>query len=46
MSNHYETFYCLEKTIRALVADTLEVAEWRELVAIKSNTAQHQVGGH
>ena len=24
MSSHYETFYCLEKTIRALVADTLE----------------------
>lgn len=24
MSSHYETFYCLEKTIRALVADSLE----------------------
>jgi hypothetical protein len=27
MSSHYETFYCLEKTIRALVADTLEDTE-------------------
>jgi hypothetical protein len=27
MSGHYEAFYCLEKTIRALVADTLETAE-------------------
>lgn len=30
MSGHYETFYCLEKTIRALVADTLEAAEQSE----------------
>ncbi|MFT0876168.1 Swt1 family HEPN domain-containing protein [Rhodopseudomonas sp. G2_2311] len=30
MSGHYETFYCLEKTIRALVADTLEAAEKSE----------------
>lgn len=27
MSGHYEAFYCLEKTIRALVAETLEAAE-------------------
>jgi Swt1-like HEPN len=27
MSGHYETFYCLEKTIRTLVADSLEAAE-------------------
>jgi hypothetical protein len=27
MRSHYETFYCLEKTIRALVADTLEASE-------------------
>lgn len=27
MSSHYEAFYCLEKTIRALVTDTLEDAE-------------------
>ncbi|MFZ1011494.1 MAG: Swt1 family HEPN domain-containing protein [Candidatus Sulfotelmatobacter sp.] len=27
MGNHYEVFYCLEKTIRALVAETLELAE-------------------
>jgi HEPN superfamily Swt1-like protein len=27
MSKHYETFYCLEKSIRALVAETLETAE-------------------
>jgi hypothetical protein len=27
MSSHYETFYCLEKTIRQLVSDTLETAE-------------------
>jgi Swt1-like HEPN len=27
MSSHYEAFYCLEKTIRALVADTLEASE-------------------
>ncbi|MGB3044414.1 MAG: Swt1 family HEPN domain-containing protein [Xanthobacteraceae bacterium] len=27
MSSHYEAFYCLEKTIRSLVADTLEAAE-------------------
>lgn len=27
MSGHYETFYCLEKTIRALVADTLKDSE-------------------
>lgn len=27
MGNHYETFYCLEKTIRALVSETLEAAE-------------------
>lgn len=27
MASHYETFYCLEKTIRALVADTIETAE-------------------
>jgi hypothetical protein len=30
MSSHYETFYCLEKTIRALVADTLEVSEGQD----------------
>jgi hypothetical protein len=30
MSSHYETFYCLEKTIRAFVADTLEAAETSE----------------
>lgn len=30
MSSHYETFYCLEKTIRELVADTLEAAEKTE----------------
>ncbi|MHC2438642.1 Swt1 family HEPN domain-containing protein [Bradyrhizobium sp. USDA 4451] len=30
MSGHYETFYCLEKTIRELVADTLESAEHSE----------------
>jgi hypothetical protein len=27
MSTHYETFYCLEKSIRALVSDTIEAAE-------------------
>ena len=27
MGSHYETFYCLEKTIRAMVADTIESAE-------------------
>lgn len=27
MSKHYETFYCLEKSIRALVSETLETAE-------------------
>jgi len=27
MSMHYEAFYCLEKTIRAFVADTIEAAE-------------------
>jgi hypothetical protein len=27
MSGHYETFYCLEKTIRRLVSSTLEAAE-------------------
>ena len=30
MGNHYETFYCLEKTIRALVSETLETAEKSE----------------
>jgi hypothetical protein len=30
MGSHYETFYCLEKTIRALVSDSLEVAEGTE----------------
>ena len=41
MSGHYETFYCLEKTIRALVADTLETAEqsddWWSSPRIPSN---------
>lgn len=27
MSGHYETFYCLEKTIRDLLAETLKTAE-------------------
>ncbi|WP_374324764.1 Swt1 family HEPN domain-containing protein [Aquipseudomonas alcaligenes] len=27
MSRHYEVFYCLEKTIRELVSDTIEAAE-------------------
>lgn len=30
MSKHYEVFYALEKTIRALVAETIEAAEKRE----------------
>ena len=30
MSRHYEAFYCLEKTIRALVVDTLEATEASE----------------
>lgn len=30
MSGHYETFYCLEKTIRALVAASLEDSEGEE----------------
>lgn len=40
MSGHYETFYCLEKTIRALVAETLETAEsadWWESSRIPPN---------
>lgn len=27
MSRHYEVFYCLEKTIRSLISDTLSAAE-------------------
>jgi hypothetical protein len=27
MAKHYEVFYCLEKSIRALVSDTIETAE-------------------
>jgi hypothetical protein len=27
MAKHYEVFYCLEKSIRALVAETVEAAE-------------------
>jgi hypothetical protein len=27
MAKHYEVFYCLEKSIRALVSDTIEAAE-------------------
>ncbi len=30
MSKHYEVFYSLEKTIRALVSETIEAAEKRE----------------
>lgn len=30
MSGHYEAFYCLEKTIRALVSETLETVEGNE----------------
>ena len=30
MSAHYEAFYCLEKSIRALVSETLETAEKTE----------------
>ncbi len=30
MSAHYETFYCLEKTIRAFVSNTIEAAEKTE----------------
>jgi len=30
MAKHYEVFYCLEKSIRALVSNTLETAEKRE----------------
>lgn len=30
MSKHYEVFYCLEKSIRALVSDTIETAERTE----------------
>lgn len=40
MSSHYETFYCLEKTIRSLVASSLEVAEgedWWESTRIPPN---------
>lgn len=41
MGKHYEAFYCLEKTIRALVAETLEVAEksanWWETSRIAPN---------
>ncbi len=31
MGKHYEVFYCLEKSIRALVSDTIETAEKTEL---------------
>ena len=40
MGKHYETFYCLEKTIRALVAETLETAEgdsWWNSARIPAN---------
>jgi len=40
MSSHYETFYCLEKTIRQLVSDTLEAAEgedWWASTRISTN---------
>lgn len=30
MAKHYEVFYCLEKSIRALVAETIETAEKSE----------------
>ena len=30
MAKHYEVFYCLEKSIRALVSNTLETAEKAE----------------
>ena len=31
MAKHYEVFYCLEKSMRALVSDTMETAEKTEL---------------
>jgi hypothetical protein len=31
MAKHYEVFYCLEKSMRALVSDTMETAEKSEL---------------
>jgi hypothetical protein len=40
MSSHYETFYCLEKTIRGLVSDSLEVVEgndWWQSARIPPN---------
>lgn len=40
MSSHYETFYCLEKTIRALVADSLEAVageEWWQSQKVPAN---------
>lgn len=40
MSGHYQTFYCLEKTIRSLVAGSLEVAEgedWWQSARIPPN---------
>ena len=41
MSKHYETFYCLEKSIRALVSETLETAEkgpdWWKSARIPTN---------
>ncbi len=40
MAVHYETFYCLEKTIRSLITDVLEAAEgdaWWTSARIPSN---------
>ena len=45
MGEHYEAFYCLEKTIRALVAETLKTAEgsddWWNSARIKPDIKRH-----
>ena len=43
MSKHYEEFYCLEKTIRALVAETLEASEKNcRVVGLATCAATHK----
>jgi hypothetical protein len=48
MSKHYETFYCLEKSIRAVVSETLEAAEngpdWWKSARIPPNVKNEVAG--
>ena len=41
MSRHYEIFYCLEKTIRALISETLKAAAGETWWDSESNSSKN-----